>query len=146
MAPTFTANFTPSEVPFATASSTLAPIFSLLISILSLIFSFSGTRSFAATTAAGADITEAAKRCLANNTCSAGSSPPRNPMYAARTPPAIVAIPPVIKHIISLLVILSKYGLIRNGDSVCPRKMLPAAARLSAPESRMVFFMIHANT
>ena len=41
--------------------------------------------------------------------------------------PAIVVNPPVITACISDLVILARYGLIRSGASVCPRKMLAAA-------------------
>ena len=59
------------------------------------------------TIAAGADITEAASKCLAKKSCCTGSVPPRKPIYAAKTPPAIVAIPPDIKQRSSDLVILS---------------------------------------
>ena len=108
-------------------------------------FSFSGNNIFAATIAAGADIADAANKCLANIICWTGSSPPKKPIYAAKTPPAIVAIPPLIKHNISDMVILSKYGFTSSGDSVCPKKIFPAAATLSGPDRRIIFFMSQAK-
>ena len=62
----------------------------------------------AAITAAGADRTDAASKCLAKSNCSTGSLPPKKPIYAAKTPPAMVAIPPDIKQNISDFVILPK--------------------------------------
>lgn len=73
------------------------------------------------------------------------SSPPRNPMYAAKTPPATVAIPPIITKRISDLVILSKYALIINGASVWPRKIFPATLKLSAPEIFKSLLKLNAN-
>ena len=69
------------------------------------------------------------------------SAPPRNPMYAANTPPAIVAIPPLIKHKSSDVVIFFMYGLTSNGDSVCPKKIFPTAAKLSEPDKLKNFFI-----
>ncbi len=108
IAATFTASFTPSLVPFVMASSTLLPILSLLTSISWLIASVGGTSIFEKIMAAGAAITEAVSRCFANSSRSTGSSPPSMAMYAASTPPASVAIPPVITSRISDLLILSR--------------------------------------
>jgi hypothetical protein len=50
----------------------------------------------------------------------------------------MVAMPPVIKHINSDLDIVGINGRTNNGASVCPRKIFPAAERLSAPDNLMV--------
>ena len=90
--------------------------------------SFSGNISLAITSAAGADITLAASRC-------SGEIP--MPTYAAITPPAIVAKPPVITAISSLFVRLSTYGLMSSGASVWPTKMFAEAESDSDPEVPM---------
>ncbi len=102
------ASFKPSVVPIAIASSTLDPIFSEETSTSVLIFSCCGYNILEITIAPGAAITEAASRCLANSNLAMGSSPPKNPIYAAKTPPATVAIPPIITSKISERVIRSK--------------------------------------
>ena len=48
----------------------------------------------------------------------------------------MVAIPPVMRLMSSERVMVLRKGLTSNGASVCPRKMLPAADKLSAPEMR----------
>jgi hypothetical protein len=66
-------------------------------------------------------------------------------MYAAITPPAIVAIPPIIIVHNSDFFIRGTYGFTNNADSVCPRKISPAAARLSTPDNRITRFITHAH-
>ena len=134
IAPTFTANFNPSVVPIAIASNMLDPIFSEETSTSALMTSVCGYNIFEITMAPGAAMTDAANKCFANNNLSTGSLPPKNPIYAARTAPATVAIPPIITKSISDLVIFSKYSLIRRGASVCPKKIFPATLKLSAPD------------
>ena len=70
-----------------------------------------GYKSFAAAKAAGADIT------LADNKWDAEML---KLIYAAKTEPAMVAIPPAMTQCNSDLVIVSMNGLIINGASVCP--------------------------
>ena len=53
--------------------------------------------------------------------------------YAAMTPPATVANPPVITVLSSDTVMWDTNGLMRRGASVWPTKMLPAAESVSAP-------------
>ena len=118
MAPTFTANFTPCVVPLEIASNAFDPMLCFEISATSSNFSVSGIKILALIMAAGALSTDAVMRCLAKNNFPAASSPPKYPIYAASTPPAIVAIPPLIKHNNSLLVILEMYGFTNNGASV----------------------------
>jgi hypothetical protein len=67
------------------------------------------------------------------------------PTYAAITPPATVAKPPVITAISSDMVMPAMYGLMSSGASVWPRKMLPAADSVSAPDVRMVRIITHAK-
>ena len=74
-----------------------------------------------------------------------GSSPPRNPIYAASTLPATVAIPPVINKKYSDLFILFKYPLTNRGASVCPKKIFPATAKLSCPDILRNLVIIQAN-
>ena len=68
--------------------------------------------------APGAAIIEAANKCFANSKRATGSSPPKKEIYADNTPPATVAIPPIITKRISLLFIFGKYSFISNGASV----------------------------
>ena len=81
---------------------------------------------------------------VANFSDSSESDPPNKATYAAKTPPAIVAIPPVIKHINSDFVIFFIYGLTSRGASVWPKKIFPAADKDSAPDNFIVFDMTHA--
>ena len=74
------ASLIPWAVPILIASKELQPSFSFEIVISSFISSVSGSKIFDSTTAAGADITEAVKRCLAKKSCCSGSLPPRKPM------------------------------------------------------------------
>ena len=60
------------------------------------------------------------------------------------TPPATVAKPPTITVFSSEGVNRATNGLINSGASVCPRKMFPAAERVSAPDVRSVFCITHA--
>ena len=77
MAPTLTASFKPSAVPRLKASNQWSPLDSRLMCMSLLNSSVSGTKILAATMAAGALMTEAAKRCLAKNKREASLSPPR---------------------------------------------------------------------
>ena len=79
IAPTLIANFNPSVVPLDIASRALVPILSFEMIKFSLICSVSGTKIFAATIAAGAEIIDAVSRCFAKKACCSGSSPPRKP-------------------------------------------------------------------
>jgi hypothetical protein len=78
IAPTLAARRSPSLAPQVAASSTLTVVFSKRTWTAPAVreVSVSGTRIFAMTNAAGADITDAVSRCLAKNTRWAGSSPP----------------------------------------------------------------------
>ena len=80
IAPTFTASFSPSVVPFAIASRMFEPILSEDTVTSVLIFSVCGYNIFEITIAPGAAITEAASKCFANTSRRAGSSPPKKPM------------------------------------------------------------------
>ena len=103
--------------------------------------SVSGTMILERIKPAGAFITLAASRWLAIP----GNQPESIPTYAASTPPATVAKPPTITVLISLLVILPMNGLMRSGDSVCPRKMFPDALNVSAPDVLSVFCITQAS-
>ena len=78
----------------------------------------SGEKILAITIPAGAFIIEAVNSMVANFILSSGSDPPNSATYAAKTPPAMVAIPPVIRHINSEVVIFLIYGLTSRGASV----------------------------
>ena len=67
MAPTFAANFKPSDAPLPRASMAFELVFSISILKLPEVFEFSvsGYIIFDITKAAGADITEAANKCPA---------------------------------------------------------------------------------
>ena len=80
--------------------------------------------------AAGAFMTLAVSRCPAMS----GQIGDNSPTYAAITPPAIVANPPTITVFNSEMVMLPTKGLMSNGASVWPTKMLPVADKVSAPE------------
>ena len=67
------------------------------------------------------------------------------PTYAASTPPATVAKPPVITAISSERVMSSTNGFTTSGASVCPTKMLAAALSVSAPDVRRVRCMTQAT-
>ena len=58
-------------------------------------------------------------------------------MYAARTDPAMVAIPDVMMECNSLSVILGRNDLIINGASIPPIKMLAVELRVSAADVPM---------
>ena len=73
---------------------------------------------FATINAAGADITEAARRCPAISGMLLS-----HVTYSAITLPATVENPPTITVINSEFVILEMYGLIKIGASVCPTKI-----------------------
>eukprot|EP00959_Pyramimonas_sp_CCMP1952_P256990 5369395-Pyramimonas_sp.AAC.1 len=77
-----------------------------------------GQTIFEIVSAAGADMTDAPMSWL-------GLTPMA--MYAASTPPATVAKPPVMMQCISDGVALGRMFLTSKGASVCPRKILPAA-------------------
>ena len=79
-------------------------------------------------------MTDAVSKCFANSTFFMGSSPPRKAIYAAKTPPATVAIPPIITRRISDLFIFGRYALIKSGASVCPKNIFPMTDKLSDPE------------
>ena len=106
--PMLAANFTPSSVPFAIASKGLLPTSCFETLVFFSIASVCGKRILAITMAPGAAITDAASKCLAKAKRSPGSSPPKNPIYAANTPPATVAMPPTITKSISERFILGK--------------------------------------
>ena len=57
----------------------------------------------------------------------------------------MVAMPPVMSANNSERLSFATYGLIMSGDSVCPRKISAATAKLSAPLSRMNFFVTQAK-
>jgi hypothetical protein len=103
--------------------------------------SVSGISSFAITSAAGADMTDAAIRWPAMS----GKNGFSMPTKAAITPPATVAMPPTITQCNSERVISPTYGLMSRGASVWPTKMLAEADSDSAPEVRQVRTMIHAK-
>ena len=103
--PTFTDIFRPSVVPLAMASSQL-PLRSTLMLAMSTTGSVWGTRILAIQSEAGAFITEAVSRWRAKKAWRSGSVPPKYPMYAARTAPARVAIPPTIRAMSSERVML----------------------------------------
>ena len=136
IAPTFSARKSPSDAPRAAASITFTSEDSMLTSRFPDVSGLpsSGYISLATTSAAGADMTEAAIRCPAIS----GKYAIRRPTYAASTPPATVAKPPVMTTISSDIVIFSTNGLIRRGASVWPMKMFPAAHIVSAPEVPIV--------
>ena len=98
MAITFKASFKPSDAPVVAASIILTEVFgrSILTEPLVTEYSDSGIINLAQTKLAGADITDAANKC-----------PALTPIftYTAKTLPATVAIPPVIRAINSDLVI-----------------------------------------
>ena len=108
IAPTLAANFSPSVVPLAIASSMLEPTFSIDTWESLENCSVCGHNILEITIAPGAAITEAANRCRAKSNRICGSSPPRYCIYEAITPPATVAIPPIITRRISERVILGK--------------------------------------
>ena len=91
---------------------------------------------FATINAAGADITEAARRCPAISGMLFS-----HVTYSAITLPATVENPPTITVINSEFVILEIYGLIRMGASVCPTKMFAEILKVSAPLVFIVFSM-----
>ena len=106
--PIVVASLIPSTVPLEIASSALDPILSIETLTSLFIDSVCGYKILAITIAPGAAMTEAANKCLANSKRITGSFPPKKPIYAARTPPATVAIPPIITSKISDLFIRSK--------------------------------------
>ena len=108
IAPTLAANFNPSVVPLAIASNTLEPTFSIDTCESLENFSVCGYSILEITIAPGAAITEAANKCLANINRITGSLPPKYCIYDAITPPATVAIPPIITNKISERVILER--------------------------------------
>ena len=146
IAATLTAIFIPSLVPFVIEVNRFSPITLELTSTLLFISSVWGNIIFEITIAPGAAITDATIKFLATSILWIGSSPPKNPMKAAKTLPATVAIPPVIKTKYSDLFIFSKYPFTRSGASVCPKKMFPVTARLSWPEIFKSFVNIQAKT
>ena len=84
-------------------------------------------------------MTDALNKCFANSTVITGSPQPSIAIYAASTPPLIVAIPETIISISSERLILGIYSFTINGASVCPRKILPAHDKDSAPEMLISF-------
>ena len=108
IAATFTAIFIPSRVPLVIEVKRFSPITLELTSTLLFISSVWGNIIFEITIAPGAAITEATIRFFATSILWIGSSPPKNPIKAAKTLPATVAIPPVINTKYSDLFILSK--------------------------------------
>ena len=134
MAPTLAAIFSPCQVPFEMESRAFSPTAPLPAITSSCTFSCCGYNILDMTTAPGAAITEAVRRCLAKSSLCAGSSPPRNPMYTAITPAAMVPMPATMMVMISERVIFSRYPFTMSGASSWPRKIFPATVRLSAPE------------
>jgi hypothetical protein len=116
MAPTLNASVIPSPAPRAAASMTFTSGDSTSMSSDVAVSGspVSGYMIFATTSAAGADMTDAARRCPAMS----GKYATSIPTYAAMTPPATVANPPVITAMSSDMVIRSMNGLISSGASV----------------------------
>ena len=137
IAPTLSASFIPSIAPAPAASSGLTQGRSISARAVPLVSGSpsSGNSSLLITSAIGAAITEAAMRW------SAGTP---NEMYTAITPAAIVPMPPTITECSSDPVRRGTYGLMNNGASVWPTKMLAAPHSDSAPEARIDFIITHA--
>lgn len=91
--------------------------------------SVSGYISLDIAKAAGADITEALNKWDAETPI---------PMYAGRTPPAIVANPPVMMACSSDMVTCSKKGLTKSGASVCDENYID---QVNCYRRRISFFM-----
>ena len=142
MAPTRSASRSPSAAPRAAASITFTSGRSTSSVRRPAVTGspVSGTSSFAMTSAAGADMMEAAARCPA----APGTNGSIIAAYAAKTVPEIVASPAVMIAIITERVMPSTYGFTTSGDSIIPTKMFDAVHSVSAPEVRIVRCMIHA--
>ena len=132
----FPANFKPSTAPLLKASTTFVFEFSNLILIFPCVFEVlvSGYIIFAITSAAGADITDAASKCPAMPGIFVSHF-----TYIASTPPATVANPPTITAMSSDFVMVLINGFINRGASVCPTKTLAATLKVSDPLVPIVF-------